>query len=75
MRDITARLGVPFAPYELMSTLIDERLVAARNSIAHGEYMELDEDKYEELHVKVVQMLNRFTQDVLSGAQKRDYRT
>lgn len=71
--DITTRLGVPFSPYELLSTLIDERLVAARNSVAHGEYLELDEDKYQELHEKVLEMLNRFTNDILAGAAARLY--
>lgn len=72
--DITTRLGVPFGPYELLSALIDERLVGARNSIAHGEYLEIDEDKYEELHKKVLQMLNQFTTDVLANAGAKRYR-
>jgi hypothetical protein len=71
--DITTRLGVPFAPYELLAALIDERLVGARNSIAHGEYLELDEARYEDLHSKVTQMLDAFTTDVLVAARSRSY--
>lgn len=72
--DITTRIGISFTPYELLSTLIDERLVGARNSIAHGEYLDLDEEKYEELHQKVLQMLNTFTTDVRESARTQRYR-
>lgn len=73
LQDITARLGIPFYPYELLAPLIDERLVGARNTIAHGEFLELDEDQYEELHDKVLQMLNKFTTDVLVAARTRAF--
>ena len=71
--DITTKLGLSYKPYELLATLIDERLVGARNSIAHGEYLEIDASQYEELHTKVVQMLNAYTQDVLGAARLGAY--
>jgi hypothetical protein len=74
LRDITIRLGVPFDPYELLVVLIDERLVAIRNAVAHGEYLDMDEEQFEDLYQKVLTMLNRFTNDVRTNAAARRYR-
>ncbi len=73
LRDITTRIGIDYAPYELLEALIDERLVAQRNSVAHGEYLAVDIASYEDLHQKVLQMLSTFTQDVLRAARSRAY--
>lgn len=73
LRDIAGRLGVSYSAYELLATLIDERLVGARNKIAHGEFLEVDAARYEELHQKVVEMLATFTADVRNAAATRAY--
>ena len=73
LRDVTTRLGLPYAPYETRSNLIDEKLVRRRNNISHGDYLEVDEESYEELHQKVLEMLNRFTADLLNAAATRAY--
>lgn len=73
--DIVTRLGLSGEPYDLLAPLIDERLVAARNKVAHGEYLEVDAVQYEELHAKVLGMLRTFTTDVRNAAATRAYRT
>lgn len=74
LRDITLRIGTSFSPYELNSKLIDERLVQTRNSVAHGEYLSLDENEYEDLYNAVLDMLNRFAEDVLVNARTEAYK-
>lgn len=73
LRDITTRIGIDYAPYALLETLIDERLVHQRNCVAHGDFLSVDVAAYEDLHQKVLQMLNDFTQDVLAAARSRAY--
>lgn len=73
LRDIVERIGVSFQPYELLGPLIDRRLLEARNTIAHGEHLELDTVAYKDLHHKIVLMLNTFTDDVLAAARRRAY--
>lgn len=74
LRDIVERIGLTYAPYELLEALIDKRLVHARNTIAHGEFIELDIDGYKELQSKVVEMLNDFTKQVLQAANSEAYK-
>ena len=74
MRDIVTRLGVPYQPYELFAALIDERLVRARNTIAHGDHLEVTVSSYEDLHARVIRMLNAYTIDVLNAAATQAYR-
>lgn len=74
LSDILTRLGLSHRPYDLLAVLIDERLVGARNRVAHGEYLEVDAVQYEDLHGKVLNMLVAFTTDVRNAAATKAYR-
>ncbi len=44
--DIAMSLGVPLEPYSAHFNFIDESLLARRNAIAHGEYLDVDADSF-----------------------------
>jgi hypothetical protein len=73
LRDIVDSLGLDFAPYELKAHLIDEGLLKARNEIAHGEYLLITEQRYEELGAEVLGMMETFRTQVQNAAVLKQF--
>jgi len=74
LKDIVQTLGLDFSPFETKAHLIDERLLRSRNTIAHGEYMILDEATVDELANEVVAMLEAFRTQIDNAVALCSYR-
>ena len=74
LSEIVDTLGLDFAPFESKSNLIDERLLRLRNTIAHGEYMFVDQLAVDELADEVVGMLEAFRAQIENAVVLRRYR-
>lgn len=68
-------IGLSYKEYSLRFKLLDEVLLANRNSIAHGEKMPhtIDEDRYFELCDKVLELINKVSTQILNAAVQKDY--
>jgi hypothetical protein len=72
--DIAMSLGVPLDSYSTYSKLIDESLLARRNAIAHGEYLDLDADAFRGLADEVIKLLRMYKDDLQNQASLGAFR-
>jgi hypothetical protein len=68
LKEIVDTLGLDFSPYETKLHLIDDTLLRSRNTIAHGEYLQITEERYEELSREIMGMMENFRTQVQNAA-------
>jgi len=73
LEQILALLGIDSRPYETKKILIDEKLLAKRNMIAHGEFLDVNIESYQELHKEVIDMMDLFRDQIENHAGERFY--
>lgn len=74
--EIMATIGLDCTQYESSYNLLDEILLNMRNKIAHGERIEslsLDEERYNEIHGKMLLLIDMFATQVLNAAVLKEY--
>jgi hypothetical protein len=72
--DACAILGIPSSDFEINRELIDKQLVARRNTIAHGNYLDVDYKTFnEELFHKITDILSKFKEKVVQSAVDQKY--
>lgn len=74
LRQLVLGLGLDWAPYGSKVNLIDEQLVAKRNTIAHGSFLDADAVSYVALHDQVLSLLELFRSQVENAVVTRSYR-
>jgi hypothetical protein len=62
--NIAMSIGVPVRSYDSYYNLIDESLLARRNKIAHGEYLDLSEEDFRGLSDEVIKLLRMYKTDI-----------
>ena len=62
--NILQAVGFATAPYEARTNLINESLLKRRNTIAHGEYIDVAKDDWAKLADEVLEMLRQFKTDI-----------
>jgi hypothetical protein len=76
LREIMVTTGLPYDTYwQAKSLLIDHKLLKTRNEIVHGELVNVDARLYEELHVFVIDGLERFKTAIENAAALGQHRS
>jgi hypothetical protein len=70
---IATSIGVSTAAYETKYILIDKSLVDRRNSIAHGEFLDVDQNDFDKLSDEVIALLRHYKDDLQNMVQSRYY--
>jgi hypothetical protein len=72
--EIMQSLGLDPSAFETKRMLMDYSLLAARNKIAHGEYISIDREDYENLHYGVISMIETMRNIIMDAVDNRKYR-
>jgi len=73
LREITCILGLDYSFYETKEVIIDEQLLKRRNGIAHGEYLSLNREEYQQLHYEILAMMENFRTRIENNASQKLY--
>jgi len=71
--NIAGWIGIDPSPYSTRFPLIDGTLLDNRNRIAHGEYLNVDADRFYELTGEVLEMLRWFKTDIENAAVQNSF--
>lgn len=74
LREITDTLGLDYSAFATKEKLLDEVLLKSRNSIAHGEYLAFDSDRFRQLSADVLGMMETFLDQVSAAVSARAFR-
>ena len=72
-KDILVAVGFDTEAYDTKNKFFDTRLLANRNRIAHGEYLEIEPGDFAELKAVVVNVMDQFRDDIENAAATRGY--
>lgn len=72
-KEIIWCLDLSYDEFETKEKLIDHKLLAKRNHIAHGEYLDIDEEDLIEIRDTIIGMMNQFKNQILNSAVTKDY--
>lgn len=73
LQNIVEMLGLDYALYSSQKEFIDEKLLHSRNTIAHGEYIDIDQDEFIELYDKITEMMDTFRNQINNAASQKQY--
>jgi hypothetical protein len=72
-KDIVYMLGLDYSFYESKETIIDKKLLEKRNTIAHGNYLDINEQEYDELHTQIITIMDHFRNQIDNCASTKQY--
>lgn len=75
LQEILTTVGIDYTDYELKNNLLDGILLKNRNSIAHGEYMELDEVNFNELFDEIIWMMDDIKTKLTNSVVLESYKS
>lgn len=73
--NIVKSLGLDIKSYETYFHFMEESLLKRRNSIAHGERLDLDEESFKKLSDEVIGLLRRFKTDLENAVALESYKS
>lgn len=72
-KDICFIIGIDYSKYVLKENVIDVKLLNNRNNIAHGNYLEIGFNEFEEIYRTAIDLIDSFKEDIIDAATNKQY--
>ncbi len=73
LRQILTSIGIDYSSYETKSKIIDKILLNNRNTIAHGNYLEIDKSAYIILHTEITNVLSDLKNKICNAVLLKEF--
>jgi RiboL-PSP-HEPN len=73
LREILSVIGVDYSPYELKEKYIDSQLLRIRNSVAHGQDPDINQDEFYELYTEITTLITSIKNEITNNAALSNY--
>ena len=73
LKNISLSVGVEYSLFETKSALIDEKLVHNRNTVAHGQTLNIDASDFEEVFKEVTDMMETWRNELENACVTKRY--
>lgn len=73
-KEIVWCLGLDYEPYETSEKIVNEKLLASRNYVAHGENFPVNPDDYTQLHERVIILMDTFKNQIENSAVTKSFK-
>lgn len=73
LREILSIIDVDYSFYELKEKYIDSQLLRIRNSVAHGQDPEINEDEFYELYTEITTLMTAIKGEITNNAVLSNY--
>lgn len=71
--NIIDMLGLDYTLYPNGEKFIDKKLLHTRNTVAHGNYIDIDQNEFLELYDKIIEMMDIFRNQIGNAASQKLY--
>jgi len=72
-KEIIDWMDISDSKYVSSFILIDSQLVGMRNRIAHGEYLEIDSQEYQNVRERVLMLMDNYREDICINVRDKKY--
>lgn len=72
-KNIAEWVGIGWEQYSTRFQLVDETLLATRNGIAHGEYLQIDAARFHSVVDEILEMLRWFKTDIENAVSRQSF--
>ncbi|RLA39425.1 MAG: hypothetical protein DRQ64_06915 [Gammaproteobacteria bacterium] len=73
LKEISLKVGIDYALFELKENMIDEGFLGLRNQICHGERVSVTKIEFDNLYAEVIGLIDLFKNLVLNSVHTKSY--